>query len=157
MRCKNPSIPRGVQSIAAFEAFKGLAVLLVGFGLLRLMPEDLQGVGEKLVAHLHLNPAHHLPRVFLQAWDEVTPSNVRWLAVGALMYSLLRFTEAYGLFRGRWWATWIAVLSTMIYLPIEVEHLVQEFSWVTLMVTGLNFLLVLYLIRTRKKAKKAES
>jgi hypothetical protein len=41
--------PRGVRSIAAFEASKGILVLLVGFGLLHLVHHDLQTIAERLV------------------------------------------------------------------------------------------------------------
>ena len=58
---------RGVRSIAAFEASKGILVLLVGFGLLHLVHHDLQTIAEKLVRLGHLNPARHYPRVFIDA------------------------------------------------------------------------------------------
>ena len=39
---------KGERVVAAFEAAKGLLVLLVGFGLLRVVNEDLQRVAEEL-------------------------------------------------------------------------------------------------------------
>lgn len=122
-----PSIAHGVQAIALFEALKGLLVILVSFGLFRA-PE--------IIEHLHL---------------KLNPADIRWLLLGAAAYSSLRFTEAYGLWHQRRWATWIAVISTAIYLPAEFYHLAREFSWVKIAITVFNLALVFYLWVNRSR------
>jgi len=101
----------GIRMIAGYEAAKGLLVLVAGTGLLLLVHRDAQALAERLVTHLHLDPAKRVPRIFLQFMTEVTPGRLRWLALGAMAYALMRFAEAYGLWRGRRWAEWLGVVT----------------------------------------------
>jgi uncharacterized membrane protein (DUF2068 family) len=134
------------RSIAVFEAAKGLLVLLVGCGLLALIHRDLQANAEALVRHLHLNPASRYPQIFLRAADALT--NVRFwlLAAGSAAYAGMRFLEAYGLWRERSWAKWLAAISEGIYLPVEIYELFARVTWpkVTILVT--NIAIVAYMV-----------
>lgn len=58
----------GLKAVAMFEALKGLLVLLGGFGLLALVHHDVQAFVERIVVHLHLNPARlHRTRLWTNA------------------------------------------------------------------------------------------
>jgi uncharacterized membrane protein (DUF2068 family) len=116
-----PKLARGVQVVAIFEALKGTLVLVAGFGLLSLVHRDLEAMAERLVEHSHLNPAHHYPRVFIEAASHTNDSRLRTLAALAFLYAVIRLTEAYGLWHMKVWAEWFAIISGSIYLPIEVS------------------------------------
>jgi len=73
----------GLKAVAMFEALKGLLVLLAGFGLLALVHHDVQAFVERIVVHLHLNPARHYPRVFIEAAGRLTDARLWLLAAGA--------------------------------------------------------------------------
>ena len=109
----------GLRTVATFEAAKGLAVMLAGFGVLSLIHHDAQRAAETLVRHLHLNPARHYPSVFIEAARQATDSRLWLLASGAFAYACVRGVEAYGLWRARAWAEWFAILSGGLYLPVE--------------------------------------
>src|SRR5882762_7238896 len=111
---------QGVHLIAIFEALKGLIVLAAGFGLLHFIHRDLQATAEELVRHSHLNPAHHYPRIFIEAASRTSPARMRFLAGMAFLYSTIRFVEAWGLWNLKAWAEWFAILSGSIYVPIEL-------------------------------------
>jgi uncharacterized membrane protein (DUF2068 family) len=112
--------------VAAFEAAKGLLVMATGLGLLSLLHHDVQRAAESVVRHLHLNPARHYPRVFLEAAAELTDTRLWLLASGAFAYAVVRGVEAYGLWRARAWAEWFAILSGAVYLPIEIYELIHH-------------------------------
>lgn len=114
----------GLRLIALFEAAKGLVVLLAGSGLLLLVHRNVQAIAERVVLHLHLNPASRYPRIFLHLATEATGSRLRWLALGALVYSLLRLAEAVGLWGERRWAERLGVVSGAIYVPFEARALI---------------------------------
>src|SRR6476660_4168682 len=118
----------GVRSIAAFEASKGILVLLVGFGLLHLVHHDLQTMAEKLVRLGHLNPARHYPRVFIDAASRTSDARLKTLAGLAFLYSIVRFVEAYGWWHMRTWAEWFAIISGGIYIPLEVFEVAAHVS-----------------------------
>jgi uncharacterized membrane protein (DUF2068 family) len=141
-----PSHHKGLQLVAAFEAFKGAIVLIAGFGLLAFLGQDVERLAEQLVHRTHLNPAHHYPRIFLALMSHVTNAQL-WLLAGlAALYAAVRFTEAYGLWKARRWAEWFAALSGGVYVPIEVYELVQRVTWVRVTVLVLNLAIVAYMV-----------
>jgi len=139
----------GVRSIAIFEALKGLAVLLAGFGLLHFVHRDLQSAAEELVRHSHLNPAHHYPRIFIEAASRASSSRIRFLAALAFLYSTARFVEAYGLWYLKAWAEWFAIVSGSIYVPIEIFELAKHATVVRATVLIVNLAIVVYLVYIR--------
>lgn len=138
---------RSVRAIALIEAVKGALVLLAGFGLLALVHRDVAALGDALVHHLHLNPARHLPRIFLDALRQVDDHRLRLLALGAAAYSALRLAEAWGLWRERAWAEWLGVLSGAIYLPFEIRTLWHHPTLLKAVTFGVNVLVVWVLAR----------
>jgi uncharacterized membrane protein (DUF2068 family) len=109
----------GIRIVAVLEAAKGLAVLLAGSGLLFLVHRDVQGIADRLVAHLHLNPANHYSQVFHRAMTEATPGRIQLVALGALVYAGFRLAEAWGLWHERRWAEWLGVTTGLLYVPFE--------------------------------------
>lgn len=144
----------GVRAVALFEAAKGLIVVVAGFGLLSLLHHDAQHVAETIVRHLHLNPARHYPRVFIEAAARVTSSRLWLLAGGAFAYSLVRFVEAYGLWRLRPWAEWFAIVAGGLYLPVEVYELFRRPTRVKGAILLGNLAIVAYLLYVRSTAHR---
>ena len=138
---------RGERLVALFEAVKGLLVLAAGFGLLAVVHQDLQQLAEELVGHFHLNPASRTPRIFLELATRVSDVRLWVLALLAFAYAGLRLAEAWGLWRGRRWAEWLAVASGAIYVPIEVYELVSGASWIKVATLAANLAIVAYMSR----------
>ena len=131
-----------VRAVAAVEAAKGVLVLLAGIGALSLMHRDVQQLAENLISHLHLNPAKHYPRIFLDASAHVTDTRLYLLAAFALLYASLRFIEAYGLWRERRWAAWLAAVSGAIYIPFELAELSTGITALALLALVVNVAVV---------------
>ena len=151
-----PKSAVGVRTVAAFEATKGVLVFVVGWGLLALAHRGAQDLAEEIVRLLHLNLAREHPRILIDAAMNLDDSRLRWLACGALLYSAIRFIEAYGLWRMRPWAEWFAIVSGAAYLPVEVYELVHDPTVVKAVVFTANALLVAYMIsvRWREQARR---
>ena len=135
-----------LRTVALFEAAKGLLVLLVGFGLLSLIHQDIQRVAERLVAHAHLNPAARYPRIFVDLANQLTDARLLLIAAGAGVYFLVRFIEAYGLWYARRWAEWLAALSGAIYVPFEVFELYEHATWLSLGALVVNLTIVVFML-----------
>jgi uncharacterized membrane protein (DUF2068 family) len=135
----------GLRTIAIFEAFKGLVVLIAGLALLHYMHRDLAQFAADLVRKLHLNPAGRLPRFFEDAVERVPDAQVSTLALGAFLYSIVRFIEAYGLWRNRGWAEWFALVSCGVYLPVEAFEFLKTPSASTAALFAVNAAVVLFL------------
>ena len=144
--------PVGLRTIALYEAAKGLVVLLAGSGLLLLVHRDVQAMAEQLVSHLHLDPARRYPRIFLHIATGATPARLRLLALGALVYSSVRFGEAYGLWRERRWAEWLGLVTGVIYVPFEARAFVRHPGLEPLVALAINAVIVLYLAARLRSA-----
>lgn len=149
----NPS-QVGLKAAALFEALKGLLVILAGLGLLAFIHRDAQAFAERLVFHLHLNPARHYPRVFIEAAGRLTDANLWLFATGAFAYSALRFTEAYGLWFARPWGQWIGIVSGAVYLPVDVIALIGSPTILKAALLAINVLLVAYLSVVRYRQSR---
>jgi uncharacterized membrane protein (DUF2068 family) len=136
---------RGLQLIALFEAAKGGIVLAIGLGLLSLLHHDAQDIAERLVACLHLNPDSYYPRVFIDGVGKLDDGKLWFIAALAFLYAVFRFVEAYGLWRMRAWAEWIALISGSAYLPIEVYELTKGVTWTRALALLINAVVVVYL------------
>jgi len=145
---------RGVRTVAVFEAAKGALVLLAGFGLLSLIHHGAQEVAEDLAGHLRLDPAKGSRHIFLDLAGKLTDERLWLLAFLAFGYSVLRFAEAWGLWRGRRWALWFAVASGAIYIPIEVYELFHGVSRVKIIALVVNVIIVVYMSYTLWLEKK---
>ena len=143
--------------MASLEFLKGLIVLLAGFGLLSLVHRDAWDVAESFLEWLHISPDAHYAQVFLNLADQVTDSKLWAVAIGALAYSSLRFAEAYGLWRARPWAEWLALVSGAIYLPFEIYEMAQRPDWVRLTIFLVNLAVVFYMAHLRLQARERAS
>ncbi len=135
----------GLRVVSIFEATKGLLVLLVGCGLLTFIHQDLHLAAEQLVRHIHLNPARHYPRIFIDLAQHVSDGQLWMLAISALLYSGVRFVEAYGLWLQKQWAEWFAVLTGGMYIPVELFEVIRKTTWPRVTVLSVNVGIVAYL------------
>ena len=103
---------------------------------------------------LHFNPAKHYPSIFIDAADRVTDLQLWMLAFSALLYSLIRFVEAYGLWKQMQWAEWFGLLSGAMYIPLEIFETSREFTWPRITVLLVNLGVVGYLGDALLKSRK---
>lgn len=140
-----------------FEAAKGTLVILAGFGLFRLLHRDADVAADLLTRRLHLNPAKHHARVFLDLLYNSSNSRLWMLAALALTYACLRFIEAYGLWHNRMWAKWVAALSGAIYVPFELYELYLGPNGVKLAALVLNVAVVAYMVHSIRTGSPART
>jgi uncharacterized membrane protein (DUF2068 family) len=145
---------RAERLVAIFEAAKGLLVLMVGFGLLSVVHQDLEQIAEELVRHFHLNPASRYPRIFLDVASQFSNLRMWLLAALAFGYAILRLAEAYGLWRGRRWAEWLALASATLYVPIEVYELFTGLSWIKVATLTANIAIIACMSRVLRRSRQ---
>lgn len=143
----------GVRAIAIYEAVKGLIGLAAGFGLLALLNRDLADFAEDLVSVLHLNSEGRLAHRIVETIAKLNASNIKIFFAVALVYAAKQFVEAYGLWRLRAWAEWLAIFSGVIYIPVEIYELIQKPTFTRAAILIINIAVVLYLYSFRKEQK----
>lgn len=141
-----------LRLIAAFKLLKGLLLLAVGTGALRLLhrPDAAETLRTWAVA-LHLDPeGRHLGRVLekLGAVDERTLQRV---SVGMFVYAALLLTEGVGLMLRQHWAEYFTIVITASFIPFEVYEAVQHVTAVRVLAIVINVAIVWYLIARVKR------
>ncbi len=155
----------GLRGIALFEAGKGLLAVIVAMWLLSLLHKDIQNVAEHLLRFLHrifrLNPDGHLARSIVRGARRVTPGNLHLWIGGTMIYAIVRFVEAAGLWLEKQWAEWFALVSGCLYIPIEIYELAHHATPIKWAVFATNLLIVAYLAwllrDLHKERKRLES
>jgi uncharacterized membrane protein (DUF2068 family) len=152
---------RLLRAVAAFEFFKGIFVLTMGVCAIALVHKDTWLIAESLLALLRINTDRHSAQVFLDFADSITDARLWAAARIALAYAALRFTEAYGLWKGRAWAEWVAFVSGTLLLPMEVRELFRGVTVVRCALLIGNIAIVLYMLyviqANRREREKSAS
>jgi uncharacterized membrane protein (DUF2068 family) len=149
-----PAQRRILRAVASLEFIKGVFVLLVGIIAILLVHKDAWVMAESLLALLHISTDRRSAQVFLDFADDITDARL-WAAVRlAFVYSALRFVEAYGLWRQRTWAEWVAFGSGTLLIPLEIRELIRGVTLLRSAVFVGNVAIVgymLYLLRTGRR------
>jgi uncharacterized membrane protein (DUF2068 family) len=128
-----------------FEALKGTLALLAAGGLFYFIPRDFRHIAVELVGRLHLNAGKSYPDVFSRILEDTSNAQLWLIGALVLVYAAVRFAEAYGLWRERRWAEWLAALSGGIYVPVEIYELTRGVTWIKLAALILNACVVAYM------------
>jgi len=134
-----------MKAIALLEAAKGSVVLLAALGLLRMLNRDVEEVAVQIIEALHLDPAKKIPGIFIHLASKFNSVHLWQVAALALAYATLRLAEAYGLWRERAWAEWLAIISGGIYLPVEIYELCKGFTWLRIGTLLTNVAVLIYM------------
>jgi uncharacterized membrane protein (DUF2068 family) len=133
---------RVLRTLAAVEAGKGLLVLLVGLGLLTFLYRDTLAEAEYIAQFFNLNASHHISKVFVDTLSRISDPQLLMLSFTAMAYFLIRTVEAAGLWVGRAWAEWLAIVSDSLFIPMEIIELTHGITLVRVLVFSVNIAIV---------------
>lgn len=137
---------RMLRAVASFEFFKGVFVVLMGVSALALLHKDTWLIAEIILTKLHISTDHRPAQLFLDFADSITDARLWAAARIAFAYAILRFTEAYGLWKERTWAEWVAFVSGTLLLPFEVRELFRGLTFVRCALLIGNLAIVVYML-----------
>lgn len=131
--------------IGVFKLVKAISLLIVGFGLLRLMHRDVAAVTEHWIEVLRVDPENRFIHRGLVRIFNVTPKQLRELSAGTFVYAAIFLTEGTGLLARKYWAEYMTLISTGLFIPLEAYEIHRHFTWLKVAVTLVNLLIVWYL------------
>ena len=140
----------GMILIAVFKVVKGLLLLLVGLGLLRLVHAETATLFSQLLEALHLNAESHILHALVLQVDALRPERLLTVSVVGMIYAGLLLTEGLGLWFERSWAAYLTVISTSLFIPFELYEIVERITAVRIGLLLVNVAIVVYLIRQLK-------
>jgi uncharacterized membrane protein (DUF2068 family) len=148
--------PLALRGIALFEAAKGLLAFAAACGIISLRHTDLHAATDAFLLRHGIDPERHYTRLFIESVANATNHHVGEIAALGFAYALIRLAEGYGLWQGKHWAEWFAVISAGIYLPLEFQHVAHRATFLSAGVIFFNIVIILYLAKllNRQRAER---
>ncbi len=137
---------RGLLLIAAFKLIKGLALLALAIGALKLLHKDVAAEVAQWIDILRVDPHNHYIREVLLKLGRVDDRKLRELSIGTFFYAGLFLTEGVGLALRKRWAEYVTIISTASLLPLEIYEIVKQVSAPKIVVLLANIAVVVYLV-----------
>lgn len=146
---------RGLWLIAAFKLLKGLALLAVGIGALRLLHKDVAAEAARWIDFFRVDPENRYFQRILLRLSGLNDHKLRQLSFGTFFYSALLLTEGIGLALRQRWAEYFTIIITTSLIPLEIWEIARRVSAPRIIVLLINVAVVVYLVievrRTRPK------
>lgn len=138
--------------IALFKLFKGVALLAVGIGALRLMHRDIAETIQHWIAILRVDPDNRYVHALLSRALKISPRQLKAASAGTFIYSALLLTEGTGLLLRKRWAEYFTIVTTGGLIPLEVFELAKHITVAKTAVLLINIAIVVYLVlRVRRR------
>ena len=136
----------GLAVIAVFKVVKGVLLLLVGLGLLKLVHAEIATLFSLLIEALHLNADSRLIHALVLKIDALQPNSMLLAGLVSLGYAGMLLVEGIGLWLELTWAAYLTVVSTSLLLPFELYEVIEQVSILRVGVLLLNLVIVAYLV-----------
>jgi uncharacterized membrane protein (DUF2068 family) len=137
--------------IAFFKLFKGLLLIAVAIGAVKLLHRDMAETVEHWVNLLRVDPDNRLIHALLIRILRVSPHQLKELSIGTFAYAGLFLTEGIGLLLGKRWAEYLTIVTTAGLIPIEVYEISKHLTPLKIGVLIVNIAIVVYLaVRVRR-------
>jgi uncharacterized membrane protein (DUF2068 family) len=151
---RRPSKRKGsgtLIAIALFKLFKGVLLLIVGIGALKLLHRGVAETVMRWVDILRVDPDNRHIHGLLSHLLAVSPKQLKATSIGTFIYSALLLTEGTGLLLRKRWAEYFTIITTAGLVPLEIYELQQHFSAAKVGVLIVNLAIVAYLIAHLRK------
>ena len=134
-----------VKFIAIFDGGKGLLVLFSVSLFIFVYHSDAHALAAALIKQFHIDPNSNYPHKLLMLAANVTPDRLIMICVCAYLYSAIKISEAYGLWRDRQWGRTVGILSVGVLVPFELYELFYQYTHTKLTVLLINIAIVVIL------------
>lgn len=137
----------GHITIALIKVIRGIVALIVSGVLWHIViTGELQDVKDQL-QDLSQRLNEPVFNAVMNYINQTSEQQLIFLALLVSTLSIIRFTEAAGLWSVKRWAEILALLGSLIYIPLEVMALLNEASLVVSVILIANLLITAYLFK----------
>jgi len=144
---------RLLRLIAFFKLLNAALLIAVGVSAFKLVHSDISGILTDWVLRLGLDPGGRYVGRFLIQAATLTPSRIKELGLGSIVYAALFVTEGIGLWLLKRWAEWLTIVITGSLIPLEIYQLYRHPTAPRFLLFVLNVAVVAYLVhRIRAKS-----
>lgn len=140
-------MPSGLKLIAVLKTIRGIGALALAICLFWLSRQDFSLTGEGMFNILYIKGIMGVAGVEPTRLPSLSEFNILELSFLALLVSVVRFSEAVGIWLDQSWAEWLAVLTGLIAVTFFSWGLMSGFNWITFISLCVSILVIIYLLR----------
>src|SRR5579862_7273400 len=139
--------------IALFKLIKGLLLIFLGIGALKLLHRDLAETVSHWINILRVDPDNRFIHGIIARVLAVGPKQLKEASVGTFVYAGLLLTEGTGLLLRKRWAQYFTIITTAGLIPLEVYETNRHLTAAKIVVLMINILIVIYLAVNVRRAR----
>jgi uncharacterized membrane protein (DUF2068 family) len=147
---------RGLLLIAAFKLLKGIALIAVGIGALRLLHRDVAAMVDHWVNAFRVDPHNRYIIWLLAKLSNVNDRKLEELSIGTFFYAAVFLTEGTGLALKKRWAEYFTIVTTGSFLPLEIYEIVRHATTAKAVALVINIAVLVYLIWELRRYRPAK-
>jgi uncharacterized membrane protein (DUF2068 family) len=142
-----------LRLIALFKLLKGLLLVGVAFGALRLIHADVSVLVSSWADRLNIDPQNRYLGAILSRLVAADSRTFETIAAGSFVYAAVFFTEGVGLWFKRRWAEYFTIIVTSSLIPLELYEVWKRFAVSRVAIVAVNVAIVAYLVRQLRVAR----
>ncbi len=148
-----------LRLLAAERFIRGLLLVALAYGIYRFngAQDSLEQVFREylptlkpLAAKLGIDLQSTGPVKLIQKALNTDHATLELVAFGVLAYGALELLEGVGLWLMKRWGEYVAMVGTLVFIPLEIYELVERVTWLRVVAFALNLFAVVYLLWTKR-------
>ena len=154
---KNDSHRYGVVILIGIGKLLKAAILVCVALATHRLANSSDGAGTliKWFQELHLEPGNKILQKLLARLGDLSGGKLELVSAGTWFYAALFALEGVGLLLLRRWAEWLTVITTALFIPLEIYELTRHATAARVSILLVNVAIVIYLIfRLRSEEKE---
>ena len=152
-RPANRNNPKTLLAIAVFKLVKGVLLVAVGIGALKLLHKDVAQTVLHWVDVLRVDPDNRFIHGVLTRAFSISPKQLKATSIGTFIYAGLLLTEGTGLLLRKRWAEYFTIITTGGLVPLELYELSRHVTAAKIGVLVVNVAIVAYLVARVRKTR----
>jgi uncharacterized membrane protein (DUF2068 family) len=145
-RPANRKSPNTLLAIAFFKLIKGVLLIAVGIGALKLLHKDVAQIVLHWVDVLRVDADNRFIHGVLTRALSISPKQLKATSIGTFVYAGLLLTEGTGLLLRKRWAEYFTIITTGGLIPLELYELSRHVTAAKIAVLIVNAGIVAYLV-----------
>jgi uncharacterized membrane protein (DUF2068 family) len=147
----------GVRLIGVFKLASALMLGAAGFGIFRMMNQDIGELVQRFILRLHLDPDNSLLHALISGLGNVDRAHLAAIGAGTFLYALLEAAEGIGLIFRRHWASYLTIIATVLLFIPEGYEIAHKVDAVRIIVLLVNLAVLVYLVWRLKQEHRDEA
>jgi uncharacterized membrane protein (DUF2068 family) len=134
------------MAIGIWKLLEATLFIVLGIGALKLLHKDLVDVVTRFVIDLGRDPEGHFVNLLLEKVALIDPHRLKQISLAIFAGAALHLLEGIGLVMRKIWAEYVTLVLTASFLPWELFEILRHVTWLKIVLTVLNFAVVVYLV-----------